>query len=640
MKRVRNLFNVLCILLVALLVTNCQNDTVVEMQEEATVQKEFPFTSRLISKQEVEANSKLSNQMRSLTTLQNSSVAESTYYETYNFTVHTDVVKFIESTENNSHSYTFPIGRENNTGTALEDLVFSYNTTTDDYEANLVTYHFNATQQQELLQTQHIATPHEITYTPIAVNLSYLLGENSMTIPCNATYSVYHITPDTEQTFLYSTNGNVQNTCEHENDDDPCDTYTVIEIDCPDGGSSGSGSGSGTDDNTTNNSSTTSTSGGGSNTNDDETNPLDNDRDIVTSPILLPHQLISNCMNGNSFAPRLSLEMLTWLQNNRSSSIAMSYYLQNVGCSDSAKFFIEDAIEAMMGNPNLTFEDYIRERVEDILEDRPFGLIEVPCTELEKWQALALHNPPPSVINRVHAIDNQDTTYFTDYAIQTLENAQGHLVNMDYFPVEIISFPINPSTNLPYTPEEFLTYFRLNINSFVDNSWARFDPVVYQNGSFSIDDTDLWNSNNPLTALLTLDIPIDEGTVIVSDYSDSNFTVITLETPWDSEHPVSGVRDFGFTQTNWGSYVFYTRAVDRMSDGLDYVIANSPIPNDVAFFGSDALWESFQEKLSTFVYQNGGNVQVRPRETYRPTWEKIKKVLRGEISIDELDCLQ
>jgi len=307
MKRVRNVCRTLCILTLILALTNCQNDTVTEMQQEASTQKEFPFTSSLISKQEVEANTKLSTQMRSLTTLQNSSMAESTYTETYNFTVHTNAVKFIESTENNSHSYTFPISRENNTGTALENLVFSYNTTTDDYEASLVTYHFNAAQQQEFLLTQHVATPHEITSMPIAVNLSDVVGENLLQ-PCTTNFTVYHITPDTGETFLYSsTIGNVQNTCQHENDDDPCQTYTQITYDCPDGGST---SGSGTNDNTSTypyGSSNNTTSGGGNNTSSGTTTStnFDNNNDnIVTSPITrleiqeLTSQL-NTVLNGN-----------------------------------------------------------------------------------------------------------------------------------------------------------------------------------------------------------------------------------------------------------------------------------------------------------------------------------------------------
>ncbi|MBC8753949.1 hypothetical protein H2O64_04655 [Kordia sp. YSTF-M3] len=290
MKRVRNLIRVLCILTLALTLTNCQNDTVTEIQEEATVQKEFPFKSSVLSKQDVEVNTKLSNQMRSLATLQSSSIAESVYNETYNFTVHTDVANFVESTENNSHSYTFPIERDNNTGSTLENLVFSYNASIDDYTASLVTYHFTASQKQEFVLTKHVATSHEITSEPITVNLSDMLAENTLPLPCTTSYSVYHITPGPNSgTFLYSTNGYEQNSCEHENDDDPCQTFTLIDIYCPDGGS---GSGSGTDDNTSTDpygSPNNTPSGGGNDSGSDTTTPPSTDddpyNDIVTSPI-------------------------------------------------------------------------------------------------------------------------------------------------------------------------------------------------------------------------------------------------------------------------------------------------------------------------------------------------------------------
>ena len=276
MKKVRNLFRILCIFTIAVMLTNCQQDTVTEMQQEEALQKTFPFKTSIMSTQEVEANTKLSNQMRSLATLQTSNTAENVYNGTYNFTVHTDVVKFIESTENNSHSYTFPISRDNATGSNLENLVFSYDAITDNYSASLVTYHFSASQRQEFLLTKHVRTPSHISYEPIAVNLSDITGENVLQ-PCTTNFTVYHITPDTGETFLYSsTDGNIQNTCEHEYDNDPCTAYTVVTTDCGDNSGSSPSSPS-----------SPSTSGGsGNGAPNGNIPPHDDDTDdIVTSPI-------------------------------------------------------------------------------------------------------------------------------------------------------------------------------------------------------------------------------------------------------------------------------------------------------------------------------------------------------------------
>lgn len=163
MKNAKNVFQILCIMLVALTLTNCQHDTITETQQEATVQKKFPFTASFISQHEVEVNAKLSNQMRSLATLQSNNIAENVYNELYNFTVNTNVINFVESTASDSHSYTFSINRENNAESILENLVFSYDVLTDDYKASLVTYHFTALQQQEFIISKHVSTPYEIT---------------------------------------------------------------------------------------------------------------------------------------------------------------------------------------------------------------------------------------------------------------------------------------------------------------------------------------------------------------------------------------------------------------------------------------------------------------------------------------------
>jgi hypothetical protein len=286
MKTVKNLCQVFCILAMLTTFTNCHNDVVSENETLETVDNTFPFKSSLLTKQDVESNRKLSDQMRSLKSLQSSGY-ENIYNSVYDFTVDTDVVKLIESTENNSHSYTFPIERDNG-GSELENLVFVYDETIDDYTASIVTYHFSASQKQQFIETQHVSTAYNISYEPISIILSDVLGENTMPIPCTTIYTTYHITPDTGETFVYS-DGHVQNQCQHEDEEgiSQCETYTVIEIDCPQGGSDGGTSSNNTNNNpysTPNNTA----SGGNSNTSSGSTTPNTNDDnhyDIVTSPI-------------------------------------------------------------------------------------------------------------------------------------------------------------------------------------------------------------------------------------------------------------------------------------------------------------------------------------------------------------------
>ncbi|RAV27409.1 hypothetical protein [Sinomicrobium soli] len=72
-----------------------------------------------------------------------------------------------------------------------------------------------------------------------------------------------------------------------------------------------------------------------------------------------------------------------------------------------------------------------------------------------------------------------------------------------------------------------------------------------------------------LRAVIGIDIKgPDNESVIVSDYNTEKWTFSTIFDPKYGEHPVSGNRDFGYTQNGDGSYTFYTRGVDRLTDWL------------------------------------------------------------------------
>jgi len=346
MKIVRNLMRTLCILVLFLL-TNCQSDTVTEIQQEETLLKESPFKSTLLSAQDIESNNKLSTKMRSLATLQQGSFTESTSSEIYNFTIDATIVKFVENVETNTHSYTFSISRENNTSSVLENVVFSYNETMDDYDASLVTYHFTELQRQEFIATRHVNSSYQITYEPLTVNLSDILGEDSL--PCTITYAQYHIPNGSRNSFLYSTNGHIQNDCEHEGANDiPCATYTNIVIYCP---PSGSGSSNGTDDNSTNDDSTASTTGGGGDASNGDVN--NDEIVVVTSPISIEEsikQSILECINtlsfDNSDTTTITPEILEQVNLTLREWTAIINYLDENSCSEVSQEFAINVLTA------------------------------------------------------------------------------------------------------------------------------------------------------------------------------------------------------------------------------------------------------------------------------------------------------
>ncbi len=267
------------------------------------------------------------------------------------------------------------------------------------------------------------------------------------------------------------------------------------------------------------------------------------------------------------------------------------------------------------------------------LEDNPFKLIEIDCNQIQNWQTLAQHEAPSSVQNKVN---NLPSSFFNNFEIQSLEDANGIVVNMDYFPVTISTLPNNPITGQQYTADEFLDYFRRNINDFVDGSGSSFEPYC-EIPSMCQTETDLWNSNNPLGAVVYINIPADDGVIICTEYTNSYWYFMTMNAPYAGNHPVSGTRQFGYEQNVDGSYNFFVRGVDRFNSLIhsgfaDYVIQTDP------FILADNLWYTFQENMKDFVNNNGGAANVGTDSTNRPDWQKVKDVLLGNRPKSDLGC--
>ena len=275
------------------------------------------------------------------------------------------------------------------------------------------------------------------------------------------------------------------------------------------------------------------------------------------------------------------------------------------------------------------------------------------------YQDIAGYTPPQYVLNRLDSLRNilGSTLNFDNWNVQTLDDADGAIVNCDYFPIKINSFPINPFTNLPFTPLEFVEYFRNNINNFIT------PPIeITFNCDFGIPVPNTptgvtWNDCNKfyqpysqsLGALWHLNIPgplgtSNDGSVIISDYKDTTytggshsiyFTVSTLETPFDYEHPVAGNRRFGVfnTPANPNTWTFYTMGVDRIWD-VPSEIANSLFQG---FETADLLWGNVLGNLQSFI-DSTGNSQYYDQYKYvaRPRWEQVEKYLRKEIDLQQL----
>jgi hypothetical protein len=272
--------------------------------------------------------------------------------------------------------------------------------------------------------------------------------------------------------------------------------------------------------------------------------------------------------------------------------------------------------------------------IDQQLEENPFLLLDIDCNQIQNWQSLAQHTATQNVQDKINNLPNSLTNNFE---IQALSDAGGTMVNLDYFSVNITSLPKNSNTNNPYTADEFFDYVRRNFNDFVNDS--TFEPYC-KIPSMCQTETDLWNSNNPLGSIIYIDIPADDGVVVCTEYTDKYWLFMTMNAPYTGNHPVSGTRQFGYEINSNGSFNFFVRGVDRFYSNFIENVAYGLDGFDNAFEGADELWESFQEKLNSFVnnpINEGASTIVTPSKN-RPDWDKVQQVLNGELPISELGC--
>lgn len=270
--------------------------------------------------------------------------------------------------------------------------------------------------------------------------------------------------------------------------------------------------------------------------------------------------------------------------------------------------------------------------INNLLQIDPYALIKINCTQIPNWTTIAQHSAPQIVKDKIKALDGD---FFNDFEIQTLNGANGTMVNLDYFVVNVTSLPTNTATGQKFTADELLNHIRTNINNFVDGS--SFEPYC-KITSMCQTETNLWNSNNPLGAIVYIDIPFDDGVVVLTKYKHDYWYFQTMNAPFAGNHPVSGTRQFGYEILPNGSFNFFVRGVDRFDSNLIENVSYGLDGFDNAFEGADNLWKSYQTKLKLFVDTNGGNSSIKTPIKNRPDWDEVKDVLEGKKPISQLGC--
>lgn len=371
-------------------------------------------------------------------------------------------------------------------------------------------------------------------------------------------------------------------------------------------------------------------------------------------------------LNENGF-PELSAEEYAYIQSNQYiGSQLLSYFSFNL--TQERSKLLHGALQYLIqnSNPNEVFitrwkkfepllffaDQFIQQNLdtlnieqfftriqtlENALTQNPNLLLDIPCGELPRWQDVAMHQVPQSVKTKLQNIKNQ-TSWWSNWKITDLDDGASARINMDVFPIKISSLPHKPNSTQKYTPEEFFNFFRLNLNFFAE----KFTPIVDSN--YGINDTALWNSSNPLGALIHIEIPIDNGTVVCSGFGPKAWVFSTIKAPMDmghdGVHPVAGNRLFGYyVDANDNTMYIYTRGVDRVSQ----VATNFPnlanyLIEVTAFHGADQLWRGMQDKLSEYINDRGGIASKIPETTYRINYSKARNYLKGNALISSLGC--
>lgn len=373
-------------------------------------------------------------------------------------------------------------------------------------------------------------------------------------------------------------------------------------------------------------------------------------------------EILANKIN-TSLGMTLNYNELLWLNSNADFAQGIWSMLSNSSSTETKNFakwgigfasanniswtqfqpMLNFAQEFLSKNPDTINPEQIFQRIIDLdnaVKQNPNLLLDITCAQLNQlddWSNLANHPIPQSVKDKMKNIKNQ-TDYYNNWEISDLDDGLGARLNMDLFPVKITTMPKKPNSNQRYTPAEFFDFFRKNINLFAE----KFTPM--EDNYYGIHDTALWNSTNPLGALIHIQIPLDDGTVVCSGVSTNTWIFSTVKAPldWyhDGVHPVAGNRAFSYyTNPNDGSITIYTRGIDRVSHNYsDKAAVANHIIESLAFTGADNLWDDMQNKLSAYIISKGGQAIKEQAVKYRPKYAKIKDYIKGKTPISSLNC--
>lgn len=273
--------------------------------------------------------------------------------------------------------------------------------------------------------------------------------------------------------------------------------------------------------------------------------PSGSDGNVITTPVteILPEGALESldCLQPNQ-------QQTEWINSQLASGKQLNlasiwHYTTTNGCNETTKKHFEEFVIIASEIEDARFDRY-KELIE-ILEVNPWALIQ-NCAQqnglnIANYQLLYDHTLPTECTDRLDALGN-------DFQDQPLAEGNAAVANVDYYGVEITTYPDFNGDGNPDTEEQIFEKYR---EDFADLASGGKDDFVFScnvpfnstnTGDISWEfspyfpsDTTLWASSNPITTIFQIeadsnipgiytwleDLSEDDGAIMISAYTSN-----------------------------------------------------------------------------------------------------------------------
>ncbi|AUC74270.1 hypothetical protein [Olleya sp. Bg11-27] len=377
---------------------------------------------------------------------------------------------------------------------------------------------------------------------------------------------------------------------------------------------------------------------------------------------------IIDCINGvgQTDGVTLSQNMIIWLYQNQENLGALNLFLINHNCTEEAQENIRDFLEILEKIPTAKPERYLK--LLEIIDNDPWALIR-NCAEqngLDTSNYLDLYNLPFPAECSTRLDQLGQSSIFggnPPYMHQPITDGNVPLANIDYYGVEVTNYPDFNDDGVDDSEAEIYQVFR---DRFIDLASGEVEDFQFSCDipGNSTDTADIaWEfvpltdqdeldfvSNNPIASILLIEseaegilpsIANDEGAVIVSEFTENDWTISTITSLYNGTQPFSGNRQWGWLINENGNLELFTRAVDvaKIANILNLAPGTDTECQQNSYYDiAEATWQNMQEEIAQWVNENGGQANIVTSTAARVDKEKIEELLTSNETIEEVNC--